>query len=309
MTLIQLSSFSSSPRAPWQCEAFARSTHPPERVWAALTSESELAAWWCDAARIDLRQGGTWSFSGRTVFDASLFEAPSPTETPSAGDFEILESTAPERLRVRWNLGGLPTELEWQLTSHLEQTEICVTQRAPAPFAWVGSDVEPNWITLALSLLIAHIEEGCAPLRLDYERAAQAEDRLRLEVAVSTFPWIVWTKLTQSVEQRRWWHAAAELVPEAAGAFRLGDLERGPRRVLEIGGEGNLRLVHDFERGDECDRVLWEVDETDDDTLVRVTVDGPVQDAGERVRRAIYWTCTLLDLCRYSTKGVSSITR
>jgi uncharacterized protein YndB with AHSA1/START domain len=45
--------------------------HPPERVWAALTTAEGLAAWFGDEAAIDLRPGGVarmrWNEEGFTV--------------------------------------------------------------------------------------------------------------------------------------------------------------------------------------------------------------------------------------------------
>jgi uncharacterized protein YndB with AHSA1/START domain len=56
---------------PDRIERTVQLAHPPERVWAALTTAEGLAAWFGDEAAIDLRPGGTawmrWANEGFTA--------------------------------------------------------------------------------------------------------------------------------------------------------------------------------------------------------------------------------------------------
>jgi uncharacterized protein YndB with AHSA1/START domain len=56
---------------PDRIERTVELAHPPERVWAALTTAEGLAAWFGDEAAIDLRPGGAarmrWSGEGYTA--------------------------------------------------------------------------------------------------------------------------------------------------------------------------------------------------------------------------------------------------
>jgi uncharacterized protein YndB with AHSA1/START domain len=56
---------------PDRIERTVELAHPPERVWAALTTAEGLAAWFGNEAAIDLRPGGTarmrWTEEGFTA--------------------------------------------------------------------------------------------------------------------------------------------------------------------------------------------------------------------------------------------------
>jgi uncharacterized protein YndB with AHSA1/START domain len=56
---------------PDRIERTVELAHPPERVWAALTTAEGLAAWFGNEAAIDLRPGGTarmrWTEQGFTA--------------------------------------------------------------------------------------------------------------------------------------------------------------------------------------------------------------------------------------------------
>jgi uncharacterized protein YndB with AHSA1/START domain len=56
---------------PDRIERTVELAHPPEKVWAALTTAEGLAAWFGDEAAIDLRPGGAarmrWNAEGFTV--------------------------------------------------------------------------------------------------------------------------------------------------------------------------------------------------------------------------------------------------
>lgn len=288
----------------------------PERVWHALTRPAELGAWWCDEARIDLREGGTYSFAGRHAFGThSSLSGNTPPgssrgEGEAHGNFEILELAPEQLLRFRWWLGGVATEVRYELTSVLGSTELKVTQSAATtPFAELptlsakSETVEPNWWWVFLPGLRAYIEKGHAEIRLDFDAAAKM-DELRLRAKYSTFPWVAWTKLTDATELERWWarKATIELLP--GGLFDLGFDDRGARRVLEC-TEGE-RLMHDWHFGDgRTTRVSWSIQATDDDTDVEVVDLEPPANANERIHIAVFWCALLLAHKEISERGIT----
>jgi uncharacterized protein YndB with AHSA1/START domain len=218
-------------------------------------------------------------------------------------DFDVLEVNAPWRLKFRWRLGGVDTLVEYDLESYLELTDLTVTQSAERSPAWADSATEPNWWWLALAALRSYLEEGRPDLRLDYHELRSRRE-LRFEAAATTFPWVLWSKLTIPGELRRWWAASPRLELEAGGAFCFEGEPQGPSEVLEV-DEGK-RLAHDWDWPDGSkSRIEWRITETEGDTLVSVEDDAPPADARERTRRAIYWASALLHLIQMSEKGIT----
>jgi uncharacterized protein YndB with AHSA1/START domain len=274
-----------------------------------LTEPRELAAWWCDEAAVDLRRGGHFAFRGRTVFGSVQLPPPAPAEPVDSwqrlpdGNFEVLSCEAPLSLAFRWHLLGVATEVHFDLDTHVEGSELLVTQSAAVSPAWSGDAEGPNWWWVALPALRSYIEEGKADLRVDYAEVAAARV-VRFAAPCSTFPWVIWSKLTAATEIARWWAAAPEVDLRPGGVFRLGAESVGPRQVLDL--EPEQRLVHDWHWGEgQVSRVAWEIEETEVETLVRVTDHGPWGPAANRERIAVHWASTLLGLIQMSEKGTS----
>jgi len=65
---------------PDRIERTVQIAHPPERVWAALTTAEGLAAWFGNEAEIDLRPGGSarmrWSGGHRAEMRVERVEEP-----------------------------------------------------------------------------------------------------------------------------------------------------------------------------------------------------------------------------------------
>ena len=97
--MIQVSNLSRKRRGAWEIRRREKILFPPERVWIALTEPGELTAWWCDEAELDLRPGGIYSFSGKTVY---------PTRE-TEGNFEILGIEDLSRLEYRWFIDEVET--------------------------------------------------------------------------------------------------------------------------------------------------------------------------------------------------------
>ncbi len=79
---------------PDRIERTVELAHPPEKVWAALTTAEGLGAWFGNEAAIDLRPGGTarmsWADEGFTA------------------DMRVERVEEPEVFGFTWHIYGLP---------------------------------------------------------------------------------------------------------------------------------------------------------------------------------------------------------
>ncbi len=103
----------------------ARYPHPPERVWRALTDQSELAAWLMPndfVARVGAR---------------SRFDARPAHPEPIA--CEVLAVDPPRRLQTQWIVGGLPTTVTFELRAEGNDTVLRVEHDGLPP------DEQPNF--------------------------------------------------------------------------------------------------------------------------------------------------------------------
>lgn len=297
-----------TPEASWALQRKEIIQVPPERVWRALTEPSELKQWWCDSADVDLRVSGRLAFSGSHVFSRDLVRE-TPTETPSAcsENFEILELEPLERITFRWCLGAAETHVTFTLENQLEHTHLRVNQTSETRLDWPTDDESPNWWWVALPGLRNFLENGNPGLRLDYELVTR-DPGVEFEVRLFTFPWVIWQKLCDATELKRWWGPEPVVDPKPGGQFSLG-VDVGPREILEI--EERARLVHDWHwDANTVGRVEWQIEETDADTRLAVIDHGPWSDdstAGSlsHERVALHWATTILYLKQMSERGVT----
>jgi uncharacterized protein YndB with AHSA1/START domain len=308
MAPIQLTSFS-RPSSPWELRRREILSPPPERVWKALTDPVELRCWWCDGAEVDARPGGKYAFHGKTVYRGG--EERGPSACDGAGGVEIQEWAPPERLAFHWRLLGLDTVVRYELASHLEQTALVVTQTAARPASepdanrppsrWEAASRGANWWSVALPALRTYVEEGKPSLRLDYPSLRNAAE-IRLALGATTFPWVIWHKLTAPGELKRWWGSAPKVELKAGGAFRLEPGPPGPEKILEL--EPGRRLVHDWRwKGSAVSTIEWRIEETDGDTVIELTDHGPWDPGADRDQLVFHWASVILDLEQFSERG------
>lgn len=289
-----------TPEAPFALNRKEIIAVPPERVWRALTEPDELRQWWCDEVDVDLRVGGHLQFGGPHVFARDLLPTGSGQETGK--NFEILEVETHERLTFRWCLGNAETRVTITLENNLEHTHLRVSQTADGTLSWPTDPDFPNWWWVALPALRNFLENGDPGLRLNFPAAEQAEN-VEFEVALFTFPWVIWQKLTDPTQLNRWWarHAVVDL--ENGGTFELGLETGGPSEIIEV--EAGERLVHDWRWGeDRVSRVEWRVAENEFDTRVSVVDRGPWPAEVPRDQVALSWATCLLHLKQISERGV-----
>jgi uncharacterized protein YndB with AHSA1/START domain len=298
MTFIPLSRLS-RPSAPWSLRRKEVVPASPARTWRALVEPEELARWWADWADVAPHPEGRYAFGGPHVFGGGAGSSPGGARE----GFDILAIDPGSRLEFRWPLGGVETRVVYELSNVLESTEIVVTQEADHAPAGSPPRGMPDWWCVALPTLRAFVEKGQADLRIDFE-ASRALPEIAFTVAITTFPWVIWRKLTDPPELERWWARRAEVDLRRGGAFRLGLQAIGPETVIDV--EEGRRLVHDWAwPGGARGTVEWIVEETDEATRVSVRDLGPWdQDAG-RDGLLIHWAAVLLDLKQMSERGVS----
>ena len=102
-------------------------THPPEKVWRALTDPTLLSRWLM-ANDMDARLGAQFTFR----LDPKLINS-----TPGGWDgivnCEVLALEACKRLQYTWNGGGVVTVVTWSLTPIPTGTRLSLEQSGTFP--------------------------------------------------------------------------------------------------------------------------------------------------------------------------------
>ena len=128
--------------------------HPPEAVWAALTTADGLAAWFGDRAAIDLRPGGAarleWTAEG------------------SVGELRVERVEPPHVFGFTWRVDGMPaddprrTYVEFTLDATATGTRLHLVESGFAQLPDAGhraghASHSEGW-TRELGELVAHLD-------------------------------------------------------------------------------------------------------------------------------------------------------
>ena len=286
----------SRPDAAWWVRQREIVPEPPERVWRAITEPSELAQWWCERAEVDARPGGWFAFHGRYAYGDD------PSLPRSA--FEVLEVEEPARIEFRWPLLGVETRVSIEVSGLMEESEVVAVQTAAARPAWAPPEGAHQWWSVALPALRSYLESGRADLRVDY-RALRSASEIRFQVPVSTFPWMVWRKLTDAAELRRWLSSEVAIDPRPGGVLELGS-GPGPKRILEL--EPEKLLVFDWhEAGRPPGRVRISIEEGEEATVLTLAEEDlpPGEAEAARDRRIFRWAGAILHLKQLAERGTT----
>lgn len=286
------------PAAPWWIRRREIIAASPHQVWQALTRPESLIQWWCDGASVELQRGGAFACWGPHVYGNP---AP-PAEELTGPRGEIIDLEPESFLEHRWPLFGVETTVRWELENQLEMTRVTVTQTGPRAPGW-DPGTGPNWWWVALPALRALLEKGATELRVTFDPPHTAGP-VAFSAEFTTFPWVIWSKLTQPEELGKWWLPCTTLELRPGGRFHLEAGDQGPAAVVVA--EECARFVHDWRwPGGEASRIEWSLEETDSAVRVRVEDHGPWPGDLPRAAVSVRWAAALLHLKQMSERGVS----
>ncbi len=290
---------------------------PPERTWKALTDPKELSNWLCDSAEVNLKVGGQFRLMGESLFDGAQIpvqehEAAPSEEKNSGGPFEILELTDNELLSFRWNLGNFETRVTFKLENQFEQSHLLVSQTADVALPWPSGQEHPNWWWLAMVNLRNYVENGLAPLKLNYSAAFNTPSSpLKFSIPFTTFPWVIWKKLVDPNELKGWWSEEAKINLTVGESFDLGQprfhqLGSGAQKLLAC--EEEKLLSYNWIWPDESEgKVSWKIEEGEVSTVVTLEVENPYNDPLNPLSLPLEWATKILYLKQMAERGVSPL--
>lgn len=235
-----------------------------KRVFAALTSASELERWFAEHARVELRVGGAYRFWGRHTIGT-------PGEAEAQGVVIALEPAT--RLAFEWAMCGVPGTVTLTLsesevagirgTTVALRHELAGLPDLPRPRALVD-----DWWRFALGNLMVYTSGRGRVLRPDF---GDTRPELRLSQFVDAPPAAVFRALTDPAALREWMHAPDPVVElRVGGRYSLGwryeqdgrQVEGGPMRILELVPDRKLVVSWPDWRGDSSvpmQSVAWEL--------------------------------------------------
>ncbi len=225
---------------------------PAQRIFAALTTQTEMERWFAEHVRIEPRIGGAFRFWGRHTIGT-------PAERDANGKITVLERG--ERLAFEWTVLGVPSlvtiTLSTEETEHGKATKVAIRQDLHGPLDTPRpKELIDDWWRFTLGNLMMHVTGSGTVLRPDF---ADPRPEIRLSMTVDAPPEAVFRALTEPDALREWMMATNPVVePHVGGRYDLGwkyevdgrEVSGGPMRILEI--VPNERLVVDWPdwRGD-----------------------------------------------------------
>jgi uncharacterized protein YndB with AHSA1/START domain len=245
----------------------------PERVFAALTDESELTRWFAEAAEIDLRAGGNFRFWGKSTWCT-------PARWQSRQ--KVVRVDAPRLIVFSWPVDGLESDVTLELSKNPdasggESTILKGRHHFPeAPQVDRAQDLVDDVWRIACANLRAHLAGGSGIFLPDFSAALP---RIRQSVSIDAPRHKVFHALIDPAMLNKWIAASATVEPHEAGRYSYGwtyevrgrRVEGGPTKILEV--VENAKLVTDWPdwRGDPsrpAQRVSWVLEAIGDQTRV-----------------------------------------
>ena len=219
----------------------------PERVFAALTTPSELQRWFAEEVTIEPKMGGTFRFSGRGAY------APTVAKVTRIEPAKVLALAYP--------IEGAEGEVTITLEPNTEKpgtTKLSlkhVFAKAP-PIARAKSLVDDLW-RLALGNLLVHLKDGDGSgILLPDFRDPRPE--VRVSIFIDVPPSRAFRALVDPELLDKWISKKAVVEGRVGGLYSFGwsfeiegkQVEGGPTRILEL--VENEKLVVDWPdwRGD-----------------------------------------------------------
>jgi uncharacterized protein YndB with AHSA1/START domain len=243
----------------------------PERVFAALTDESELTRWFAECADIDLRAGGEFRFWGKhTCGTPARWQAKQ----------KLLRVDPPREIAFSWPFEGCDSEVTLTLVPDPESSDRTIVKGrhhfAETPAVDRPLDLVDDMWRNAFANLRAHLSGGSRVYLPDY---SDAVPRIRTFIHIDAPRYKVFHALMDPATLNKWIATNAVVEPQEDGRYSYGwsydvrgqKVEGGPTRILEV--VENSKLVTDWPdwRGDAsrpAQRVSWVLEAIGDQTRV-----------------------------------------
>ena len=228
-------------------EARIRIAASPDDVYAALTDEAALEAWFAEKAAVDLAKR-RYVFSGRFTVG-----------TPVADTFgeNVYTVEAGRRLVYSWPLDGEETVVAMALAEYRGGTSLDLEHHnLTGTMPWL---VEAFW-SMALENLRAYVERGESGLRFDFANIPYGDVRCSTEISAD--PDEVFDALINPAQLDRYMaHPPARIEPAVGGAYDLGWSSEGPVKILDLAPGERLSYSWTSEKDDAVGTVVtWEVE-------------------------------------------------
>jgi uncharacterized protein YndB with AHSA1/START domain len=245
----------------------------PERVFVALTDESELTRWFAQHAEIEPREGGEFRFWGsgawctRYRWDARQ---------------KVVRVTPPSLIVFSWPVDGRDSEVTLCLAKDPDETGGARTIHKgrhhfpAAPAVERPLDLIDDLWRMAMGNLREHLLGSDGVCMPDF---TDAVPRIRQTINIEAPRYKVFHALIDPTALNKWIATKAEVEPHQDGRYSYGwsyevrgkTVEGGPTRILEV--VENAKLVTDWPdwRGDAsrpAQRVSWVLEAIGDQTRV-----------------------------------------
>lgn len=252
----------------------------PDRLFAALTTEKELEAWFAEHARIDAREGGRFEFWGRHTVGT-------PEEGEAGGP--ITEFRPDERLAFEWELFGAPSIVTFSLAAETTDGGPATRIKIEHAFARLfegprAKELVDDWWRFNLGNLASHAAGRGEVMRVDF---ADESPEIRLSMRVEAPPERVFRALTEPEDLNRWIAKDAKVDLREGGRWDLGfmpaeDAEQEGRtmEILELVPDRKLVVSWPDWRGDASvpvQSVTWLLEPDGDGTRVTLIHSGFVR--------------------------------
>ena len=245
----------------------------PERVFAALTDETELTRWFAQHTEVDPREGGEFRFWGSSAWG---------TRYRWDARQKIVRITPPSVIVFSWPVDGRESEVTLSLARDPDESggvRTLLTGRhhfPEAPAVERPLDLVDDLWRIAMGNLREHLLGGEGVYLPDFTNFTP---RIRQTISIEAPRYKVFHALIDPATLNKWIAASAEVEPHADGRYSYGwsyevrgkKVEGGPTRILEL--VENAKLVTDWPdwRGDAtrpAQRVSWVLEAIGDQTRV-----------------------------------------
>ena len=246
---------------------------PPERVFAALTDDTELTRWFAEHVEVEPREGGEFRFWGKSTWG---------TPYRWHAHQKLLRFEAPNLLVFSWPVDGRDSEVTFALTKDPDESEgVRTLLTGRHHFSQEPSEQRPldfidDLWRMAMSNLREHLAASECVCMPDF---TDAVPRIRQTVTIEAPRWKVFHALINPDALDKWIATKAVVEPHEDGHYSYGwtyevrgkQVQGGPTRILEV--VENYKLVTDWPdwRGDPSrpsQRVSWVLEAVGDQTRV-----------------------------------------